>query len=277
VFIDSESSTWNLCPQLLEDELSACAAQGQLPAAVVAVDLYGASAEYDAILSVLANYEVPLIEDAAEALGARYRGQHCGSFGQAAILSFNGNKVVTASGGGAYTTDDEQAARRVRYLAGNAREPAVHYEHNEVGFNYGLSNLLAAFGRGQLQDLDRRIERRREIREVYAEAFADIDHIAMHDLPDHHESNCWLTCIVIDDQASYEPEDIRLHLEADNIESRPVWKPMHRQPVFRDARARLNGVSDRLFRRGLCLPSGSGMSDSDLERVVSSIRSAIGA
>ena len=274
-FIDSEAATWNLCPQLLEDDLLERARLNTLPRAVVAVDVFGASAEYDQILPILSDYDVPLIEDAAEALGASYRGDRCGSFGDSAIVSFNGNKIVTSSGGGAYVTNDAQAASRARYLAANAREATAHYEHTEIGFNYGMSNLLAAFGRGQLQDLDERIARRRAIRDAYVAAFEDHAEVDVHTVPDHHQPNYWLTCITIADSAPFSPEQLRLRLEANNIESRPLWKPMHQQPVFANAPARLNGVSDDLFERGLCLPSGTGMTDGDVERIVSTLQAAM--
>jgi len=275
VFLDSEPTTWNLCPQLLADELKARAARNELPRAVICVDLYGASAEYDEIVGVLERYDVPLIEDAAEALGATYRGAPCGSFGDAAIVSFNGNKIVTSSGGGAYLTNDAEAAARARHLAANARESTVHYEHNEIGFNYGMSNLLAAFGRGQLQDLHERIERRRSIRNRYLAVTHGNADITVNTLPDHHRSNCWLTCIELSSESPHTPEGIRSRLEAENIESRPIWKPMHQQPVFRGAQARLNGVSDRLFANGLCLPSGTGMTDAEIERVTTALGQAI--
>lgn len=275
VFIDSESTTWNLCPQLLSDELASCAKRGSLPAAVVSVDLYGASAEYDEILAVCAEYDVPLIEDAAEALGASYRGASCGSFGQSAILSFNGNKIVTTSGGGAFVSDDERLIDRARYLASNARENTVHYEHYEVGYNYRLSNLLAAFGRGQVSDLRRRIERRKQIHNAYAAAVADVPSVDLHTVPEHHEPNYWLSCLEISQNSNTTVEALRIQLESDNIESRPLWKPMHLQPVFSNARSRTNGVSQALFGRGVCLPSSNGMSDDDVERVVASLHRAL--
>jgi len=275
VFLDSEATTWNLCPQLLAAELKERAGRNALPRAVVCVDLYGASADYDEIVPLLNRYDVPLIEDAAEALGATYRGDPCGSFGDAAIVSFNGNKIVTSSGGGAYVTNDATAASRARYLAANARESTIHYEHHEVGFNYGMSNLLAAFGRGQLQDLHERVERRRVIRDSYIGVTQDHSDISVHTLPDDHQPNCWLTCIYLSPESSHSPEDIRIRLEAENIESRPIWKPMHQQPVFRGAQARLNGVADRLFATGLCLPSGTGMTDGEIERVMGALEQAL--
>lgn len=271
VFIDSESSSWNLSPQLLADELAACRERGKLPAAVVAVDLYGAAAEYDEICALLADEQIPLVEDAAEALGASYRGAPCGSFGESAILSFNGNKIITTSGGGAYVTNDAEAAERVRFLATQARENHVHYEHVEVGYNYRLSNLLAAFGSGQLAALPERIERRRSIASAYAGVVGPIVGVTLHEVPSHHAPNHWLSCILLSSEAPCTAEELRLHLEQHSIESRPVWKPMHLQPAFAAARSRTDGTGERLFREGLCLPSGSGMTDSQLERVIAAL------
>lgn len=273
VFIDCERSTWNMSPELLEDELRRRAARGALPAAVVVVDLYGQCASYDRIVPVCAEFNVPLIEDAAEAIGATYQHRPAGSFGDAAVFSFNGNKIITTSGGGMLVTDDQCLAAHARHLATQARDAAPHYEHSEVGYNYRLSNLLAAVGRAQLSTLDLRIAARRAVNERYRAALADLTGIGFLPVADGHQPNFWLTCITIDDALTGATrEDVRLALEAQDIESRPTWKPMHAQPVFRHAASRLDGTSDQLFVTGLCLPSGSQLSVADQERVTSIIR-----
>lgn len=272
VFVDSEPTTWNLSPELLEAELKVRSDRGRLPAAVIVVDLYGQCASYERIEPLLARYDIPLIEDAAEAIGASLHGRPAGSFGRAGVFSFNGNKLITTSGGGMLVTDDDRFAARIRHLATQAREPAAHYEHTEIGFNYRLSNLLAAFGRGQLVTLGERIERRREIREAYAQLFAGIPGTRLNPIAPDHLSNHWLTCVTIDPaEAGFDREALRLHLDAADIEARPLWKPMHRQPVFAEAPHRIDGTSDGLFEIGLCLPSGSGMGDGDLGRVIDCI------
>ena len=273
VFVDSEPSSWNMSPDLLAAELDRRRAAGEsMPAAAVVVDLYGQCADHTRIEPVLSEHGVPLVEDAAEAIGATHHGRPAGSFGALGVLSFNGNKLITTSGGGMLVTDDEAVARRVRHLATQAREPAPHYEHTEIGFNYRLSNLLAAFGRGQLAGLDERIARRAEIRDAYAGAFAHVDGVELNPIAEGNTVNHWLTCVTVDpERAGFSREDLRLHLEEADIEARPLWKPMHLQPVFADAPACLDGTSDELFDRGLCLPSGSGMSPHDLARVLDAI------
>jgi len=216
------------------------------------------------------------LEDAAEALGATFSGRPAGSFGAAGVLSFNGNKIITTSSGGALLCHDRGAADRARYLATQARQPTAHYEHTEVGFNYRLSNLLAAFGRGQLATLDERIARRRAIQARYREAFADLPGVAFPAVDDRAETNAWLTCITLEPGVSVlSPTELRVALEAGNVETRPLWKPMHAQPVFQSNPSRLDGSADRLFATGLCLPSGSGLSDDDLERVIGAVRTAL--
>jgi len=276
VFVDSDRSTWQLSPELLDEELTARAADGHLPKAAVVVDVYGQRADYDRLLPVLERFGVPLVEDAAESLGATYRGSPAGSFGVFSALSFNGNKIVTTSGGGMLLCDDEQSARRVRYLATQAREPLPHYEHKEIGYNYRLSNLLAAFGRGQLTTLPQRIERRRAINARYRDALRDAPGISFMPVADYGKPNFWLTCITVDPvTAGTDRERLRQHLEAAEIESRPTWKPMHLQPVFADAPRRVDGTSEDLFEYGLCLPSGSGMDDPQLERVIDALRDGL--
>jgi dTDP-4-amino-4,6-dideoxygalactose transaminase len=275
-FIDADPVSWQISPTLLAAELAERRDRGKLPSAVVTVDLYGACADYDAIPALCAEYGVPVVEDAAEALGATFGGRPAGSFGAAGVLSFNGNKIITTSSGGALLCHDRDAAERARYLATQARRPVAHYEHTEVGFNYRMSNLLAAFGRGQLATLDERVARRRVIQARYREDFADVPGVAFPAIEVAGTTNAWLTCITLDpDVAVLRPDELRIELEAQNIETRPLWKPMHAQPVFRNHPARLDGTADRLFATGLCLPSGSGMSDADLERVVEAVQTAL--
>lgn len=269
VFIDADASTWQVSPELLEEELTARRRRGErMPAAAVVVDLYGQCADYDRIIPLMERYGVPLISDAAEALGATYRDSPAGSFGEAAIVSFNGNKIITTSGGGMLLTDNATIAQRARYLATQARQPVPHYEHTEIGFNYRLSNLLAAFGRGQLTDLSRRVERRRAIFDRYRQALADLPGVAMMPEADYGVSTRWLTCITLDPDHQPDPETVRTALEERDIETRPTWKPMHLQPVFADAPRRADGTSERLFRTGLCLPSGSSLTEADQDRVI---------
>ena len=272
IFVDSDAATWNMDPTLVEATLAECAAQGKLPKAVVPVDLYGQCANYAELLPICEKYGVTVIADSAESLGASHDGAPAGSFGTTAVLSFNGNKIITASGGGALVTDDEAIANRVRHLATQAREPAPYYEHIDRGYNYRLSNILAALGRAQLATLDDRVNRRREINQTYRELFADIDGIEVMPEAPNSRTTFWLTAVTIDPAvAPMANEALRLALEEHNIESRPVWKPMHLQPAYEAERAVLNGVSDHLFETGLCLPSGSGMTDSEFDRVLETL------
>lgn len=269
VFIDSDVDTWTMSVSLVADELAQRARTGNLPKAAVIVDLYGQCADYDELLPLFATYGVPVIEDAAEALGSTYRGRPAGSFGTCGVLSFNGNKIITTSGGGMLLCDDRRLADRVRYLATQAREPFAHYEHVEVGYNYRLSNVLAAFGRGQLAALPERISRRRAINERYRQQLGAVPGVGFMPIAQYGESNCWLSCVLLDVSITgIDPESLRLQLEAADIESRPTWKPMHLQPVYRDAPACIDGTSEQLFRRGLCLPSGSGMTDAQQDFVI---------
>jgi dTDP-4-amino-4,6-dideoxygalactose transaminase len=266
VFVDSEMSTWNMSPERLGDALDA---RGRPPKAAIVVDLYGQCADYEQIEPMLDAHGVTLIEDAAEALGASYCGRPAGSFGACAVFSFNGNKIITTSGGGALVSDDDRLASRVRHLATQAREDAVHYEHCEIGFNYRLSNVLAALGCAQLADLDRKIERRRELRQRAVDTLGERPGVAFLQDQPGHRSNAWLTCVLVDPrQTGVDRETIRIQLERHDIESRPTWKPMHRQPVFTGARAFVDGTSDRIFEHGLCLPSGSSLTDADHERML---------
>jgi dTDP-4-amino-4,6-dideoxygalactose transaminase len=272
VFIDSSPETWTMDPDLLEEELADRRRHGRMPAAVITVDLYGQCCDYDRILAVCEGHGVPVIEDAAEALGATYRNRQAGAFGYCAAFSFNGNKIITTSGGGMLVSHDRSLVDRARHLATQARDPAPHYEHSAIGFNYRMSNLLAAIGRGQLKTLQRKVERRRAIHRTYKEALGGYPGVDFLNDAGYGDSNAWLTCITVDSSRfGATREDIRLHLESLNIEARPVWKPMHLQPVFRNCSVRGGAVAEQLFERGLCLPSGSGMSEAEQASVIAAV------
>ncbi|PYI57190.1 DegT/DnrJ/EryC1/StrS family aminotransferase [Paenibacillus flagellatus] len=276
VFIDSEPGTWNMSPQALERALSESVKTGRLPKAVIVVNLYGQSAEMDPITKLCKAYGIPLIEDAAESLGASYKGRSSGSFGDFGVFSFNGNKIITTSGGGMLVSDDTASLEKVRHWSTQARDPARHYEHSEVGYNYRLSNVLAAIGRGQLQTLEERVASRRQIFEKYKARFGDHPGIKFMPEAPNGRSNRWLTVMTIDPTlCGISAADCVDRLAQDNIEARPVWKPMHLQPLFRGyeyfAHSEQTSVSDDLFANGICLPSGTNMSDDDLERVFSSL------
>lgn len=269
-FIDSEESTWNIDAELLVEDLHKSAYRGTLPKAVIAVDLYGQCADYERFSSVCAEYEIPLVEDAAEALGATYKGQSAGSLGDVAVISFNGNKIITTSGGGMLVTDDASTAERVRYLSTQARLSAPHYEHRDLGFNYRLSNLLAALGRAQLRTLDDKVARRRALHAMYKECLSGLAGVAVLGEASYGSSTHWLTCIRIDPQQSRScRDDVRCALERGNIEAKPAWKPMHLQALYAHSPVRNRGVAEKIFQEGLCLPSGSSLTDSELESVVS--------
>jgi dTDP-4-amino-4,6-dideoxygalactose transaminase len=269
VLVDSHPASWQIDPELVVELLDQRAIQGRLPAAVVTVDLYGQCADADPIAEACARHGVALIEDAAEALGASYRGRPAGSLAPIGIFSFNGNKVITTSGGGMLVSDDEDLVARARYLATQARQPAPHYEHTEPGFNYRLSNLLAALGRAQLRTLDRRIARRRAIRARYLEALGDRPGVTFMPDTDYGEPINWLTVAQIDPaRAGTDRESLRLALEAHDIEARPAWKPLHLQPLFAGHEHVGGAVAERIFDHGLCLPSGSSLSDADQDRVI---------
>ena len=267
VFIDCSDETWNLDPSLLEHAFVEAIAGGKRIKAVVAVDLYGQCCDYEAIEELCDRYGAILISDAAESLGARAFGRQSGSFGRAAVFSFNGNKIITTSGGGMVVTDDVELAARIRFLSTQAREVSPHYEHEVIGYNYRLSNLLAAFGRGQVATLSDKVAARGEVLARYRAAFATLP-VEFMPIPAWSEPNNWLTCVLLSPASASDREQIRLALEAEDIESRPLWKPMHQQPVFRGARSVLRGVSDGLFARGLCLPSGSSLAENDQQRVM---------
>ena len=275
VFIDSEKETWNMCPQALEEAILACEAgkvsgKPQKPAAIIPVHLYGMPAKMKDIMALAKKYEIPVVEDAAEALGATLDGMACGSFGTMGVLSFNGNKIITTSGGGALLSDTEWMIKKARFLATQARDEAPHYQHSHIGYNYRLSNVLAGIGRGQMEVLPERVAQRRSNFEFYKAALAGIPGISFLSEPEGCFSNRWLTCILVDPAQSggISREDIRLFLGEENIECRPLWKPMHLQPVFQDAPYFGGKVAEELFDKGLCLPSGSNLSEEDLERVV---------
>ncbi len=273
VFLDSTPTSWNVDPELVADELRIRAAEDRLPRAVITVDMYGQCADYDPLLAACDRYGVALIEDAAEALGATYRGRAAGSFGLAGVLSFNGNKIATTGGGGMLVTDDGRVATQARHLATQAREPVPHYEHRTVGYNYRLSNLLAAIGRGQVQRLDELVAARRETNRFYRTALGDLAGLTFMPVAEYGVPNWWLTCLLVDaDTFGATRDEILAALGAQNIEARPTWKPMHLQPVFQDCVARGGAVSADLFRRGLCLPSGSALTDADRTRITAAVR-----
>jgi dTDP-4-amino-4,6-dideoxygalactose transaminase len=269
VLIDSDPATWTVDPELVVSELRRRAAIGKLPKAVMTVDLYGQCVDYEAILPEAERYGIPVISDAAEALGATYHGHSAGSFGQVAAFSFNGNKIMTTSGGGMLVTGAADLASRAKYLSTQARQPVVHYEHRDIGFNYRLSNLLAALGRAQLRTLDEKLDARRRNNERYVEALGDLPGLRFMPIAHYGVPNYWLTCITVDPALfGADRDQIRLALEADDIEARPTWKPLHLQPVFAGEEILGGDVSAGIFATGLCLPSGSNLSDDDLARVV---------
>ena len=313
VFVDSESETWNMSPELLEETIKdRIAKTGRKPKAIIPVYLYGMPGRIEELLDVASRYDIPVIEDAAEGFGSRYNGQMVGTFGRFSVLSFNGNKMITTSGGGALVCPDEESYNRIMYFATQARESYPYYQHTEIGYNYRMSNICAGIGRGQMMILDEHIKHHQHIAELYREAFKQVDGIEFHDNPDvKMSSNFWLNTITIapdvkvkGQENAYktivkgavggaagvvhqaltahtdcEPNDnveaMRVCLDANNIESRPLWKPMHKQPVYKDAPAYINGVSESLFRQGLCLPSGPMVTDDDVARIVSTIKDSL--
>lgn len=313
VFVDSESETWNMSPELLEETIKdRIAKTGRKPKAIIPVYLYGMPGKIEELLDVASRYDIPVIEDAAEGFGSRYNGQMVGTFGRFGVLSFNGNKMITTSGGGALVCPDEESYNRIMYFATQARESYPYYQHTEIGYNYRMSNICAGIGRGQMMILDEHIKHHQHIAELYRDAFKQVDGIEFHDNPDvKMSSNFWLNTITIapdvkvkGQENAYktivkgavggaagvvhqaltahtdcEPNDnveaMRVCLDANNIESRPLWKPMHKQPVYKDAPAYINGVSESLFRQGLCLPSGPMVTDDDVARIVSTIKDSL--
>ncbi len=273
VLVDVDRATWTLSPELLGEELDRGAAAGRLPAAVIAVDLYGQSADYEPIRAACAAHAVPLVEDAAEALGATYRGRPVGGFGRFGVFSFNGNNIITTTGGGMLVSDDRGLVERARFLAGQARDPAPHYEHSVRGYNYRMSNLLAAVGRGQLELLERRVAAKREIFASYRRLLGDLPGLELMPEAPYGRASRWLTCLTLDPRLfGADRETVRLALEHENIEARPVWKPMHMQPLYRDCRTVGGSVAEDLFTRGLCLPSGTALGATDIERIAAVVR-----
>lgn len=277
VFIDSEKETWNMSPQALERAFIEAEQNGKLPKAVIVVHLYGQSAKMDEILEICHRYNVPLVEDAAESLGSTYKGQKSGTHGKFGIYSFNGNKIITTSGGGALVSNDVEAIDRSRFLATQAREPALHYEHEEIGYNYRMSNIVAGIGRGQLEILDERVAQRRAIFDRYEEELGDLPGVEFQPELKDTMSNRWLTALTIDPEvAGVTRTEVIDKLAEHNIEARPVWKPMHLQPLFKDeayfAHDKDESVSDALFETGLCLPSGSNMTEEEQGLVIGKIK-----
>ena len=273
VFIDSENETWNMDPVLLRKALQEARKKNELPKAIIPVHLYGMPAKMNEIIEIAYEYGVPVIEDAAEALGSKLNDKPCGSFGNFGILSFNGNKIITTSGGGALVSDDAEIIEKARFLSTQARDAAPHYQHSHIGYNYRMSNVLAGIGRGQLEVLGDRVNSRRNNYERYKEYFSKHNqagfNIQFQEEPIGYYSNRWLTCILVDPSLNkgLTRENIRLMMETENIETRPLWKPMHQQPIFASSKNYLNGVSDKLFENGLCLPSGSNLSDEEFDRI----------
>ncbi|MBS6041953.1 MAG: DegT/DnrJ/EryC1/StrS family aminotransferase [Clostridium baratii] len=277
IFIDSEPESWNMSPVALKKAFIECEKEGKLPKAVVVVHLYGQSADMDKIKEICAEYNCPIIEDAAESLGATYKGIQTGTIGDYGIYSFNGNKIITTSGGGMLVSSNEDKINKVRFWITQARDNARHYEHTEIGYNYRMSNVVAGIGRGQLRVLDERIAKKKEIFETYKEAFKDIDDIEMMPICEYGEPNYWLSCMTIKEDSKVKPIDVILALEEENIESRPIWKPMHMQPVYKEYKFfnhnnEGKAVSEVIFENGLCLPSDTKNTEEDMKRIVTTIK-----
>ncbi|WP_145858779.1 DegT/DnrJ/EryC1/StrS family aminotransferase [Pedobacter suwonensis] len=274
VFVDSEPETWNMSPEYLEEAIKDRVAKGKTVKAIIVVHLYGMPAKMSELTKIADKYNIAIIEDAAEGLGSKYNGKPLGSYGDFGVLSFNGNKIITTSGGGALLGNNENAIKKARFLATQARDDAPHYEHSQIGYNYRMSNIAAGIGRGQMEVLDDRISQRRANFKYYVDHLKDIPAISFLEEPSGFYSNRWLTCILIDPSQGVSPEMIRVALTNENIECRPLWKPMHMQPVFSKYSFYGNGTAQGLFEKGLCLPSGSNLSKADLDRVITSIREA---
>lgn len=274
VFVDSEPETWNICPKALEEAITDRIAKGKMPKAIVAVSLYGMPFKVDEVLSIAQKYDIPLVEDAAEALGSTYKGKACGTFGRFGVLSFNGNKIITTSGGGALVCHSQQEKDKTVFLSTQARDNAPHYQHSEIGYNYRMSNISAGIGRGQMEVLPERIKARREMHTFYQDLFKDIDGVDVFTEPSaDYYSNHWLSAIVINPEKTGKTrEDLRLAFLEENIESRPLWKPMHLQPVFKTSPYYGGSISENLFNNGLCLPSGSNLTDEDKERIAQVVK-----
>jgi len=273
IFIDSEKETWNMCPELLEKAIRSRIQQGKKPKAIITVHLYGMPYKSDEIKMIASKYDIPVLEDAAEAFGSTYKGINCGTLGTLSILSFNGNKIITTSGGGALISHKKEDKEKAIFYATQSRDNAVHYQHSEIGYNYRMSNVVAGIGRGQMLVLDARVAARRKNFEVYKKELESNENLSFLKEPKDHFSNRWLSCLLTPDYTTR--EKIRKALEKENIESRPLWKPMHLQPVFSKSLVYTNGVSEDLFNRGLCLPSGSNLTEKDLNKVVFSIKKCL--
>lgn len=271
VFIDSEKDTWNLCPIQLEIAIKDCISKGKKPKAIIAVHLYGMPYKVDEIHTVAKNYDIPIIEDSAEAFGSSYKNRKCGTFGDISILSFNGNKIITTSGGGALATNKKAVKDKAVFLATQARDKSVAYLHSHIGYNYRMSNVVAGIGRGQMTVLDEYVRLRRKNYQFYENALGNLDSVRLLNEPQGHFSNRWLSAILLDSFNTREA--LRLEFDKENIETRPLWKPMHQQPIFNDCKKYINGVSDDLFERGLCLPSGSNLNESELNRIFNVLKS----
>lgn len=276
VFVDSEADTWNMSPALLEQAIQDRIANGKIPKAIIPVHLYGMPAKINEIQTIADKYGIAVIEDAAEALGSYVDGKMCGTYGTISALSFNGNKIITTSGGGALVAHSKELAQKATFLATQARDAAPHYEHSHIGYNYRMSNICAGIGRGQMEVLAKRVAQRRAIYNRYFDKMKNLKGVSFVDEPAGYFSNRWLTTILIDPASGITRETLRLALEQDNIESRPLWKPMHMQPIFADAPFYGDGTSERLFRDGLCLPSGSNLTDADFERIFKVIDTIFG-
>lgn len=272
IFVDSERESWNMCPDLLLHAIQSEINKGKKPKAIILVHLYGMPAKMNEISKIAKLYQIPIIEDAAEALGSKYNNQPLGTFSDFGIYSFNGNKIITASSGGALVSNNKKLIERAKFLATQARDEASHYQHSVIGYNYRISNVCAAIGLGQLDVLSHRIERKREIFNFYKTSLSDISDITFLEEKNKCFSNYWLTTILLDSNSTIDTNSLRSYMLKNNIECRPLWKPMHMQPVFSDCLSYTNGVSEDLFNRGICLPSGTNMSTEDLERVVNNIR-----
>lgn len=277
IFVDSEPNSWNMCPEMLLKAIEDRISKGKKPKAIIIVHLYGMPAQIDQIMEIANKFEIPVIEDAAEALGSKFDNKYCGTFGKMGILSFNGNKIITTSGGGALVSNNSDFIKKARFLATQARDNAPHYQHSNIGYNYRMSNIVAGIGRGQMTVLNQRIEQRRQNFFFYKEIFKNYEGIEFLNEPNKRFfSNYWLTTINIDSKkAGFSREDLRLAFEAENIECRPLWKPMHLQPIFENCPAYVNGVSENLFDNGLCVPSGSNLTNEEKERITEVIRKFI--
>ena len=267
IFIDSEKDTWNICPEALETAIKDRIAKGKKPKAIIAVHLYGMPYKVTEIRAIADKYEIPILEDSAEALGSSYKGQKCGTFGDISVLSFNGNKIITTSGGGAIVSKDKKYIEKAVFLSTQARDNAPHYQHSEIGYNYRMSNICAGIGRGQMEVLDKHVSLRREMHSFYKSVFEEIEEASLFsEFNENYFSNFWLSTIVFCDTKK-NPEELRLLFEKENIETRPLWKPMHLQPIFKNAPYYGGNISETLFKNGLCLPSGSNLLVCDKERI----------